>query len=369
MEPMTFTAARIDRVKIEPGQRRTFADGSLCLTVGTRTRRWWTYGRDGAGAQREVTLGQWPALPIREARARATQVRDGLKGAPCPDIQLQDAFAAYAAQRDYSDATQAAYQTYANNAEALLGDKRLRQVTDADLRRIWQHHADADTVKAGSETIRHLLRVWHHFADDIGRRAADAPHMPASKRRAPAPTDVPRFRTRADFRTYIERVKAWSGDLSALLQAQAYTGYRISMLRKLAWADVNLAQRYWTIRHATKGQSLELPIPAPVVAILQSINDRRGLVWDTPRDYRAIFHAVSKALGYKVRSHSVRRFFIGECASAGIDPNMARLIVGHASGGDDIHAGTYLRDVIVDQLREPAEDAAAQVLRVIRGDI
>jgi len=72
-EPMTFTAARIDRVRVAPGERRTFADGSLCLTVGTRTRRWWTYGRDSAGAQREVTLGQWPGLP---------HIRDGLATSP-----------------------------------------------------------------------------------------------------------------------------------------------------------------------------------------------------------------------------------------------------------------------------------------------
>lgn len=193
-------------------------------------------------------------------------------------------------------------------------------------------------------TVQAILRLWRwasesdRFADVVG--PVRKPHLrqPAQRIRRGAPTW-----------TDIDRVIDASAGLEWLRRAvwvARCTGLRVSQVRAMQWADVDLEAS--TLRVTTGKSRREragrvVPLAPVLVAEMARWGRREGAVAPGMADsahaarIKARWRAVDmpedrRAAALAQPWHSIRRAFVSELAARGVPPEIRAALVGHALG-------------------------------------
>jgi integrase len=294
---LRLTKDVIERAKLpEAGKKERFIRDDLVRGLGVRItalgeKRFIFEGRI-KGRPRRITIGPWPDLNLPMARQRALEIRTAI-------AQGQDpASDAVEARREltfsnlwttYLERHARPHKRSVGRDEYLIGQyipsgwhsRRLSDLSRTDVARwhagVGDQHGPyaANRVLALVRTMFNLARTWELFAQP--NPAAGIKLFKEHKReRFLNPEEIQRVNTELldepDWRW-----RAWF-PLAVML------GTRRGELLSMRWADIDLNQRTWRIPETKTGNAHLLPLPAPVVAILEGLPSRGNSEWTFPGD-------------------------------------------------------------------------------------
>lgn len=276
----------------KPGR---YSDGDgLHLYVGTAGRRSWVLRYRFGAKRRDMGLGDYPGVSLKEARERAAAARAHLKAGRDPLDARREAAA---------EGEQARTRTFRAAAEALLADKE-RGWRNAKHRAQWRttletyafsRLGDRPVADITTEDVLAVLRpVWER-APETGSRlrgrieavldAAAASgwregpnparwkgHLAA---RLPKPRSVKRQRHHpalpyAEVGEFMHALGRRDGVAAKALAFAILTAARTGEVRGMRWGEIDLAERVWTVpgQRMKAGRAHRVPLSPQAVAIL-----------------------------------------------------------------------------------------------------
>lgn len=251
------------------------------------------YTSPETGKRRTVTIGHYPAMPLKEARAEAGILRskiddlrldpveeDGRQKREAQEAQLASAatsvdalFRLYLAdmERDNKPSTYHVTQIYLKDIKPAIGDMRARDATREHIADIIATVADRGALVQSNRT-RAYLRAAFAFGLDVHthpRWRKTAPDFKlqfnpvADVRRAIRNEPVgQRFLSKEEVRTLWRRmgVEAMAADLALAVKLLLATGQRVEEVLHAEWREFDLEEMLWTIpgaRRKTRSKTLE----------------------------------------------------------------------------------------------------------------
>ncbi|EEE46054.1 tyrosine-type recombinase/integrase [Roseibium alexandrii] len=130
-------------------------------------------GKDGKGKNRRLELGEWPALPVKDARKKALAVKAIVDGGDDPTLRkelkgaetIRDLVAWYMTIIDLKPNTLRERERQLDNVILpKVGDIRLSKVNYSVLASVWEPYEVADKKRMASAlfaTLRHLFNEAH----------------------------------------------------------------------------------------------------------------------------------------------------------------------------------------------------------------
>jgi integrase len=262
--------------------RHTDGDG-LHLHVRADGRAGWVLRYRLHGRQRDLSLGGWPDVGLKEARALASEARQQIseKRDPIRERQREKADATLAASRDrtFAAAMESAMQaregiwknakhrwqwraTLETHALPLLGTTAVSEVTTDDvlrvLRPVWSKTPEtASRLRGRIETVldhAHALK-WRSGENPARWRGNLSELLPNPSKLAPAQRQpalpwpqVPAF---------MAALRERHGMAALALEFAILTAARTGEVRGATWAELDLDARVWTVP-ATRMKAGEL---------------------------------------------------------------------------------------------------------------
>lgn len=273
--------------------RLELVDGAvdrLTLRITSTGARSWSvlYQSPVTGRQERLTIGPWPRVTLKIARARAKQVHAAVALGGCPRTEEREAAAAAAEPKtrpvtfadvaaEYLAQQQARIASWRNIEMALnnhllpdLGGVPIADLRRADLHRILDRLIADDRRGAAREVKKHLhaLLRWAHSREYVDVNVAYNLATPELRRR---PGDAAgRALDDEELRalwTCIGRVGyPWRQMIRLLL----LTGCRKMEVGGLRWSDIDLHGRRFTIPRDKSGNTRTVPLSEPALAELRS---------------------------------------------------------------------------------------------------
>lgn len=389
------------------------ATPGLRVRVSPTGARSWVYVYRQGGALRRLTLGQYPALSLAQARAAAAKAaaerEDGADPAAIKSRAtaarrarqahtLGDLVDTYAAHLDQHDKRASA--TDVRSCTRHLGD--LRALAAAEVQP--QHLRDVlgELVQADKGRTAAKLRSYLRAAYALALRAEFDPSAPGELRefgvegnpcdRLPALTQFSRARhralswdeLRAVYRALDERQALGSVAAVAVLCSLLLGGQRIQQVLRTRVSDVDLTRgSERLVLLDPKGRRHEprrhvVPVPAEAVPLLQRrIAEARedGYLFPGRTAGTAVHPETVSILGRKVSEELVQRGLLREpaqvrdlrrtvetlLAGMGVSRDLRAQLQSHGLGG--IQARHYDRHDYLPELREVLRRWAAEVTR------
>ncbi len=242
---------------------------------------------------------------------------------------------------DLKPATRHYYQQLAKSITLTLpepiANKRLPQVTVADLRTWRDQHAKGASNTRHNGALALLRRVWNRA---IERREAATNPADALKRLQPVKRKW-QPPTREEFAELVSSIlaqgKSHSKASAAAVEFLAYTGLRISEAQAVVWGDI---QDDHLIRRSAKNDMIgSVPLIPAAKALLTRLKDSGVphkptdpvLLIKSPRI--ALEAACERLKLEHIRVHDLRHIFATRCLESGVDfPTLAGWL-GHKDGG------------------------------------
>ena len=344
-----------------------------CAGLGLRVqagRRSWIVRYRVAGVSRQKTLPG--ALPLKQARVRAAEIRTGAAGGV--DIVAKGRAAAEEVRR-LAEAARA--RSLAVIAEHYLTDaaRRLRPASLGPARLYLRQHWRALHDRPADElTRREIVAVLEPWA---GRRTALSDAAPPQRMpvlglrsagwlerntalgiRAPVAV-VPRARALSEAELGSVLAAAGSPDLGgarrefrAALRMLALTAARRREVTKMAWSEIDWERAMWNLpgERSKNGKPHTVPLSLQAVALLRerAAPHGRGLVFGIRGNgvtkWTRDFAKFAKPLALPHwTTHDLRRTAVTGMAELGISPHIIEAVVNHQSGHKAGMAGVYNR--------------------------
>lgn len=223
---MPLTETDIKAIKPHPDRHRWVNDGDgLYLRIAPSDRRTWIWRTKRNGKTSYFTIGEWPELTVKSARA-ALAKRTGL--ATLPNALTVKV----AAEEWFADQIERRYRvtknirTYVDRWTAEFGARRLQELTRAEIARMVRSYAkDAPVAANRCLTNIKLMLGW---CVEVGYR--DDNPANGLTRRSAGGEEEPRARTLSD--DEIRLLWALAPENGNLLRALLLTGCRIAELQK-----------------------------------------------------------------------------------------------------------------------------------------
>ncbi len=300
--PLTDT--KIRQAKPGPRPYRLFDGGGLWLEVRPSGGKLWRLKYRFQGTERRLALGQWPAVPLAEARrqrdaARAlvAQGRDPAEERRQAQARERDTFkslaeewrARYLAVRAASHQVKT-WQRLTRWVLPVLGPKPVASITAADILPILRRASDAgklETAQRARQAIGQVLR----YAVATGRLSHDPTSalrraLPSvSPRHFPAPTDP------AEVGRLLRMLDAYDGspEVRAALRLLPYVFVRPGELRRMRWEEIDVGAAEWRFTTSKTETPHLVPLSKQALAILREIEPLTrhrpgGWVFPSPRD-------------------------------------------------------------------------------------
>lgn len=270
------------------------SDGDgLTFTLSAAGTAVWVLRYRHGGRRREMKLGRYPDLSLREARKRAAEYRvkvtDGIDVAQERQRQKIEQSTAWTVRklvRDFEDkvmpsvaeTTAKCWSGYLNNALVpRFGTQLAREVTPDDIQD-WLadvvtrgYHAAGNARKAAIALFKHgvkrrVLRSNPAAEVDMTTIAA----QPESRERI--------MLTNAELHAFLVNLdRLHAGDAIAF-RLLLWTGARVGELRGAEWTEVDTATATWSIprgriktRKRMRGDVFEVPLPRQAMAALEQL--------------------------------------------------------------------------------------------------
>jgi integrase len=382
--------------KIKQPGRHSVGDG-LFFRVLPGEKGYWVYRYRIAGREREMSLGTYPEMSLKEAGDRHAAERAKVKVAKIDPLAEKQAekdaaaaqpsaaptFGAFADQ--YIDTHEASWRNAKHRYQwrqtlaqycAAIRDLPVDQVTVKEvlavLTPVWNRapatasrlRGRIEAILAAAQALGHIdpnranPARWKGYLDKLlpnPKKIGDRGHHPAMPY-----TDLPAF---------MGRLKAMSGAAPKALAFTILTAARSGEVMGMTWDEVDLDAATWTVpaKRMKAGKEHSVPLSDGAVAILRDQLRERGRnphVFPGARPTKPLtinaFGMVMGRMGEDVFvPHGFRASFRSWCADQGVAFEVAESALAHAPGSSVVQA--YQRSAMLER-RRPVMQAWAAFL-------
>lgn len=284
--PLTDAALRNARPREKPV--KLFDDGGLYVILTPAGARWWRFDYRCSGKRRTVSLGVYPAVGLKDARAKRDEARKQLAAGIDPSAARK---AAKAAEADTLEVV--AREWYAKHAPRWglghadntirclerdvfpwLGTRPVGNVTAPDLLEVLRRIEARGAIETEHRVLQNCRRVFR-YAIATGR----AQHDPAADLRGALPpaaqTHHAAITNPLAIGALLRAIDGYRGDLATrcALKLAPLTFVRPGELRAAEWAELDLDRGEWNIaaiRMKTREPHL-VPLSVQAIAIFREL--------------------------------------------------------------------------------------------------
>lgn len=301
------------------GKDRQVADGGgLYLRVSKHGTKSWLYRSREGGAARYQTIGEYPALSLKHARQKASE----LQGRQLGTLTVSDAVEAYIASLDYQEPEQVS-RRFKTDIVPTLGSKRLDVVVAKDITDALQKIVERGSPVAANRTLSDVKRLFR-FAYEKGW----AHHDPAEritkkvvggkeKSRDIVLTDDELRDLIALLRSNRLAVKTRAGLALCLL-----TGQRAS---EVLGMQGEVSGRWWTIpKHRTKTKKEQKVYLAPLARYIARYIE--------PCSHLTLSRPLNRT-NLRYTPHDLRRTMATRMSDLGVMPHVVEKCLSHQMTG------------------------------------
>ena len=341
------------------------------------------YRTGGAGSKlRKYTIGPYGRVTLHQARVAAQKVFAARLGGRDPAAEKRESKRRIVADRvedlleSFADQRLSQNRSGGEIARLLRREmgrawagRSIHEIGKRDvvelISAIEQRGAPVAANKA-LKSIKMFLR-WC-----VGRAILD--QSPADG--VPAPTkEVARDRVLSDeeLATVILAARAVDDRYGGIVELLALTGQRREEVAKLAWEELDLSQRVWTIpKHRTKNAKPHVVhLSDESMAVLQGIekNGPHAFAFRGSKPFHHFASAkrkldeLSGVTGWRL--HDLRRTCVSGMARLGVAPHVADKILNHQSGTISGVAAVYQRHEFLRERKDALELWGAHVGKII----
>ena len=340
------------------------------------------------GRMRRITLGQFPALSVLDARKAALETKTAIVHGADPSKERAD----QRAEATFGELANTYLERHARQRkvswredEALLNNhvplswrsRRLSEISRQDVIHLRdavsrktdprkKGNAKAGGIPYAANHLIRLLRAMFNLARDWGMISADNPAtriklFPERKRdRFLSPDEL----ARVNQALAQEPNESWRAYFALSLML----GTRKSELLATRWTDLEFKQRTLRIPRTKAGRPHLLPLPTPAISILESLPSRNASEWVFPSAASATGHMVSpkpawarirRAAGVPdVQIHDLRRTLGSWLAASGY----SLPLIGRALNHSNVSTTAIYARLDLDPVRTALENNAAMML-------
>lgn len=394
-----LTQATIDATKPRD-KRREIPDGrtpGLYLIVQPSGARSWAYRYRVDGRPRKVTFGEYPALGLASARARAAKAKARLADGIDPGVEKRAAKVAAETPLDLVSSVAEAFierhakrttrpRSWKETQRILMrevvptwGGRRLSTITRADTHTLLDPIVDRAPILANR--VLGVLKTMSRWARDRGVVGVS----PFAELREPAPA-------KARERTLDERevCALWTAldaepyPIGPLTRVLLLTAARRSEVGEMKWSELDLAAKVWRLpsERSKNHRAHEVPLSDAIVDILQQLPriEASDLVFTTNGvrpatsfggTKKRLHRTMEATLGETVRSwsyHDLRRTAASGMAEIGIAPHVIEAVLNHKSGVIKGIAATYNRHTYLPEQRLALTAWARRIEEIATGE-
>ena len=378
----TLTDSMITRLKPGP-KRRTLPDpelrGHYIRITPTGAKSYVAVARDPVGKQIWATIGGADLLTIDDARDKAREAIKRIKTG-------QSAFEPPPAQPDSFKAVAENYLTRHVRAKGLRSESEITRILQNQVYPMWKERAFEDirrgdvarlldTVQdaSGPSAADHVLAVvrgvmsWHESRSDeyISPIARNMRRTDAKARKRARILDDDEIRT-------VWTVAEGNGTFGALLRLALLTAQRRQKIASMKWGDVSV-DGVWSIpaEDREKGSGGVLVLPEAAIEIIRAqkrIGDNVYVLAGRSDGHFKGFSPCKRAFDKKIGDlprwtlHDLRRTARSLMARAGVRPDIAERVMGHAIGGVE---GIYDRHEYLDEKADALQRLAGQIALIL----
>jgi integrase len=372
------------------------AVGGFGLRLRASGRMLWVYQYKFEGLNRRMTIGDWPALKLEQARSRARKLRDVVYDVEDPKDPWEEREKKREAKVKEQKLNK---ETFLAEATKFLDKKKedLRPRSYLEVERHMMKHAESLHGRTLASIDRAVIsKLLSQIKDDSGPVAANRTRATLSAFFAwamrsgttvvanPVLVDRNKEEPRERVLSDGELAEVWhaldDSDYGAIVKLLMLTGQRRDEIASLRWDEIDFEQGVIVLPPARTKNKLrhEVPMSDAISAILkeraETRVDDRDLVfgkgeggysgWSTSKESldQRIAEARGKALGKKATEmphwtlHDLRRSFVTGLGNLGVLPHVIEATVNHVSGFRGGVAGVYQRAEFT------AEKTAAMVM-------
>jgi integrase len=346
---------------------RIYANGAKTFIFEARIKR----------RMRRLTVGRWPDLTVLLARKQALELRARIARGEDPAADAEAAraeptFADFTATylKDHAHPRKrSAWQdenTLRRYVPTSWNARRLSDITAGEVARLHARigadhgHYSANRLLALLRTMFNLARTWKATQADNPARGIE-PFEEKKRERYLSAEEVQRVNTalleEPDWR--------WRAYFPLALML----GTRKSELLAMRWEDVDVRARTWRIPETKAGNSHLLPLPAPAMAILESLPSRNTSEWVFPGD-GATGHIVEPAKAWQrirqragvadVRIHDLRHTLASWLVAQGFNLPL----IGRALNHSQTATTARYAHLALDPVRAALEQTAALMVGI-----
>jgi integrase len=343
--------------------------GLRITTAGTKS---WVVLTHVRGRLKRVTLGRWPTLGLADARDQARKVIADAQGGKAPlsgrarrqaidGDTVRDVLAEYVARHQRGKGRRS-WQKVERVLTRELGpwlDRPLAEVARRDVIELVDRIADRGAPVMANRTLA-SVRAMLAWAADRGIIEAS----PAARIRAPG-AEVARDRVLApgELAAVWQACDGLGWPFGPIVRLLALTAQRRDEVARMAWPDLDLERRLWTLPRAlTKADRLhEVPLSGLALEVIESLpRVGAGLLFPANRrgearpvsgfsKAKARLDRLSGVSGWRI--HDLRRTAASEMARLGHPPHVVAAILNHSPASTQGITAIYNRHRYGDEKR------------------
>ena len=377
-----LTALKV-RSLADPG---TYTDGGgLALRVQKSGGKNWICRLTIDGRRRNVGLGGYPDVSLKDARARAEKARQDVWNGVWPGQRrvVRRAVPTFAAVAETvierrrikwtnKESERQWRSSFARHVFPSIGHKPIDQITKPEvfsvIDSIWTTTTEtASRVKQRVSLVFKRAILEGYRQDNPCEGIETVLYRGGEKRHHPALPykDVP---------DALRAIRAGKGrELTKLaLEFLILTASRVSEVRRATWDEIDLDLAVWTrpSEHMKARREHRVPLSAPALRVLEKARTEgngKGLIFPSrmkhrgPLSHEAFAHLLRKAgYGSATTTHGFRTAFRVWCAEATSAPwAVAEAALAHRLGSDEVVA--YVRSDFLEQRRPLMDEWAKYV--------
>lgn len=378
-----LTAVKVGRVKHsgKKGPDKLYDGNGLHLRIQPTGSKQWVWQGTVHGRRREIGLGGYPIVSLRDAREKAFEFRKIARSGGDPREVIR----------------KTKVPTFAEAAERCFALQRSSWKSEAHALRWWASLRDYALPKIGKipvdvvsaqDVMSCLTAEWEAKPDTMRRVRqrisavmrwaiaqdfrADNPAGEAIRGFLKAPSGKKHFRA-----VHYDKVPLALGAIRGskahpgtklCLEFLVLTATRSGEARGTRWCEIDTKVRTWTIpADRTKtGREFRVPLSGPALEILteaREFSDGSGLVFPSAMGKQLSDSTLSKLMrerGLDGTPHGFRSSFRDWCAEKNIERQVAEACLSHVVGGVE---GAYLRSDFFELRRSVMDRWAAFVSR------
>jgi integrase len=353
---------------------------ALCLTAaGSKT--FYVYRRVQGKPQR-IRLGGYPELTVEQARKRAAEVNLQIVDGQNPqqakrrlreEPTVQEIFDLWMRHAKANKRTWEQDEYQYRRFLSQWGPRKLRSIRRLDVAQLQSQIGENHGRYAANRVLALLRAMINHGIrllelDLTNPAAAVSAFKEETRERRLHPEELPAFFTALD--------EEQNEDIRDYIFLSLFTGARKSNVLSMAWAEIKLEQRLWTIpaSKSKNGQALYQPLSAEALQILQERRSRQGReeVWVFPgpgvtghlQDPKFGWMRICKRAGLAdLRLHDLRR----SLASFQVDLGASLEVVGKTLGHHSAETTRIYARLALDPVRRSVEEAGKAIALLGRG--